>query len=55
MVSGEKEKINRFFSHLIVNLAMLNLLAFGKVQIYLPFLSFNRKFVAKLENKLIIY
>ena len=44
MVSGEKEKINRFFSHLIVNLAMLNLLVFGKVQIYLPFLSFNRKF-----------
>lgn len=34
---------------------MLNLLAFGKVQIYLPFLSLNRKFVAKLENKLIIY
>ncbi len=23
---------------------MLNLLAFGKVQIYLPFFSFNRKF-----------
>jgi hypothetical protein len=34
---------------------MLNLLAFGKVQIYLPFLSFNCKFVPKLENKLIIY